>query len=330
VGKTIVTFLPIIEKPLSVSGNLWSFTRKGEIAAKSPSLFRDAREYSREVFVNIAGHVQFVIGTKGAFINQLQDTYKVTVTIKDDCAIITGDGDIVGVIVAILKRVKRNFSLVNISGYEGLVIGRDGKVIKDIKEKFNVQMHIVNGQAIISRDGDIAGAVLAVEEIVNIKREQAEKHATRTKRKLASAMIARWWRSIRTREDIVARSIAARAALNATKKLKKPKKKRASSKAVATSTSSETMASASASSKTAASASASSETTAPLRSSEATASSPEEVTLSTETKKNGKKTKKTIASAASAKKAARKAAQKSATDLSAVSSSLATSDGKGE
>jgi len=210
--NTVVTYLPTFKKPKYVSGELWSSTREGDIAAISPLLFRESRP--TDYVVNVKGRESSVIGKGGVVINRIQETYKVKVILSEDGkAVVSGDGDIGGAVAEITKIVKSYFviSTVDISGFEGLVIGRQGKVISTIRENFHVKIHITNsGQALVSsiNKADVDGAVAEIEEIVNEARLRAQMDSAKRAQKVSAKMekkkqivaatiIASWWRSIR-------------------------------------------------------------------------------------------------------------------------------------
>ena len=240
-GNTVVTYLPTINKPKFVSGELWSPTREGDIAVKSPLLFREMRP--TDYVVNVGGHESSVIGKGGVVINRIQETYKVKVILSEDGkAIVSGDGDIGGAVAEITKIVKSRFviSTVDISGFEGQVIGRQGKVISTIREAFHVKIQITkSGKAHVSsvNKADVDGAVGEIEEIVNEFRlrarmdsaKRAEKVSAKMEKKkqiVAATIIASWWRYIR--------GLPMDAKAGATKKKKKKMKLPMDAKAGAT------------------------------------------------------------------------------------------------
>lgn len=198
--RVVSTYLPTIQKPKYVSGEFWSTTRKGEIAPKSPLLFRE------EPFqITIPHHKRAsLFGKGGVVIKNLQQTFKVKINVtSDDRVHISGSGDVNGAAAEILKIAGPQFTIVDVSGCEDIVIGREGRVISMIRNQYRVDINFTNnGKALISSASkvEVDGAVDLVSKIVNNHRLAVQKAAARTvreKQTFAATTISRWWRAIR-------------------------------------------------------------------------------------------------------------------------------------
>ena len=98
-GNTVMTYLPTNERPLFVSGELWSSTRTGDIAVKSPLLFNDA------CVVDVAGCVRQV--RRVCSLIREKFNVNIYVTPKGQKALISGKGDTAGAVQSVKEIVKR-------------------------------------------------------------------------------------------------------------------------------------------------------------------------------------------------------------------------------